>query len=155
MRTWTRTLTLAALAALVACTEDAPETLAGPSHRETDAAQSDLGQLYAATRAPAPPCYCRPMRVPPRIFRFESELAKQRFLAEVVGSPAPGKIIGFRPVVAARPDFDPVFLNVRIRPGDHRIETELIGSPGQKGFSRVIWEPENGRREPGGIVWTH
>lgn len=154
MRTWTRTLTLAALAALVACTEDAPETLAGPSHKEADAAQPDLGQIYAATRVPNP-CYCRPIRVPPRFFRFESELAKQRFLAEVVGSPAPGKITGFRPVVAARPNFDPVFLDVRIRPGDQRIETELIGSRGQRGFSRTVWEPENGRREPGGIVWTH
>lgn len=94
MRTWTRTLTLAALAALVACTEDAPESLAGPSHKEADAAQPDLGQIYAATRAPAPPCYCRPMRVPPRFFVSRASLPSRGSWPRSLGRPPLGRLQG-------------------------------------------------------------
>lgn len=154
MKTWTETLTVAALAVLftlplAGCAEDAPGSMteADPETFDTEhspetfykpvMALPELGQ-YGATTA---------YRMP-RFYRFESESAKRRFMAEVIGPPSPGWIIGFKAVDRKHPGV--AFLDVRLDGG--KVRTELVNPTSN---SRIDWRPRGAWREPGGTIWTH
>ncbi len=145
-------LTAATLTLTAACTEDGPANITEAEPETTEAfdpehspetfykpvmALPELGQ-YGAT-----PAY----RLP-RYYRFESESAKRRFMAEVIGPPSPGWIIGFKAVDHKHSGV--AFLDVRL--DGSKVRTELVNPTNNP---RIDWRPRNARREPGGTIWTH
>ena len=149
---WTLAAAIAALLTIGGCTEDGPANIteAEPETPEAFDPEHSPETFYKPVMALPGPMHGvgTPTYRLPRYYRFESESAKRRFMAEVIGPPSPGWIIGFKAVDHKHPGV--AFLDVRLDGGE--VQTELVNSTNN---SRIDWRPRNAWREPGGTIRTH